>query len=184
MTGLPGYSTGGGVNRTSHGMRSSTMKPTYIAGAVLAAAMLAGCSSENDKSPYLELRGGGFLFNYRVAEATGSLVLGPLRTLPAKSVIEVNFENPAGGAPIVLRQEVRPDEDKFDFNTPPLTGIVKDKPYAVTIRLLDKDGKELQRIEKPFKSNLDEAMLPEKPLSIGPGYEPNPDLKKKDSSGG
>jgi len=159
------------------------MKRTLFAGAVLALGLLAGCF-DTDNSPYLELRGGGFMFNYRIAEATASLVLGPLRKLPEKSVIEVSFENPAGGPAILLRQDVRPDEDKFDFNTPPLKGIVKDKPYAVTIRLVDKDGKELQRIEKPFKSSLDQAMLPDKPLSIGPGYEPNPDLKKKDSSGG
>ena len=57
-------------------------------------------------------------------------------------------------------------------------------PYQVTIRLLDKDGKELQRIERPYKSNLDQAILPEKPLVVGPGYTPNPDLQKKDSSGG
>src|SRR5262249_42533126 len=161
-----------------------SMKRNVFAGAILAMGVLAGCSSEDDKSPYLELRGGGFLFNYRIAEATGSLVLGALRKLPEKSVIEVNFENPAGGAAIILREEVRPQEDKFDFNTPPLKGIVKDKPYAVTIRLLDKDGKELQKIEKPFKSNLDSTVLPDKPLTVGPGYTPNPDLPKKDSSGG
>src|SRR5258706_3292273 len=130
------------------------MNRRHLAGAVVVLALLAGCSSEDGKSPYLELRGGGFLFNYRIAEATGSLVVGPLRTLPANSVIEVNFENPAGGPAIVLRKQVALDDSKFDFNTPPLTGIVKDKPYQVTIRLLDKDGKELQRIEKPFKSSL------------------------------
>ena len=158
------------------------MTRSLFAGAVIAAAMLAGCSSESD--PYLELRGGGFMFNYRIAEATGSMVIGSLRRLPEHAVIEVNFEDPAGGPAIVLRQEVKPDEGKFDFTTPPLKGIVKDKPYAVTIRLLDKDGKELQRIEKPFKSSLDQAMLPDKPLSVGPGYAPNPDLHKKDASGG
>jgi hypothetical protein len=160
------------------------MKRLLFAGLALALASLAGCSSEDDKSPYLELRGGGFLFNYRIAEATGSLVVGPLRTLPANSVIEVNFENPAGGPAIVLRKQVDPDDSKFDFNTPPLTGIVKDKPYQVTIRLLDKDGKELQRIDKPFKSSLDQSILPEKPLVVGPVYTPNPELQQKGSSGG
>ena len=160
------------------------MKRMLFAGLALALASLAGCSSEDDKSPYLELRGGGFLFNYRIAEATGSLVVGPLRTLPANSVIEVNFENPAGGPAIVLCKPVDPDDSKFDFNTPPLTGIVKDKPYQVTIRLLDKDGKELQRIDKPFKSSLDQSILPEKPLVVGPVYTPNPELQQKGSSGG
>src|SRR5258708_3957295 len=85
-------------------MQERAMKRTLLAGAVLALGALAGCS-DDDKSPYLELRGGGFLFNYRIAEATGSLVLGPLRRLPEKSAIEVSFENPAGGPAIVLRQD-------------------------------------------------------------------------------
>lgn len=53
---------------------------------------------------------GGFQFNYRIAEATGSLVVGSLRTLPANSIVEVNFENPAGGPPIVLRKPVAADD--------------------------------------------------------------------------
>ncbi len=159
------------------------MKRLLFAGTMLALAALAGCL-DDDKSPYLELRGGGFQFNYRIAEATATLVLGSLRTLPANSVIEVNFENPAGGAPIVLRKPVGADDTSIDFSTPPLTGIVKDKPYQMTVRLLDKDGKELQRIERPYKSNLDQSVLPEKPLVVGPAYAPNPDLQKKDSPGG
>src|SRR5262245_42485703 len=136
------------------------MTRIHFVAPLLALAFLAGCSSE-DKSPYLELRGGGFMFNYRIAEATGSMVLGTMRRLPENAVIEVSFENPAGGPPIMLSQKVKPGDTKFDFTTPPLKGIVKDKPYAVTIRLVDKDGKELQRIEKPFKSSLDQAMLPD-----------------------
>jgi hypothetical protein len=155
------------------------MKHLLFVGTIIAFAALAGCL-DDDKSPYLELRGGGFQFNYRIAEATASVVLGSLRTLPASSVIEVNFENPAGGAPIVLRKPVGADDTSVEINTPPLTGIVKDKPYQVTVRLLDKDGKELQRIDKPFKSNLDQSILPEKPLVVGPGYAPNPELEKKD----
>src|SRR6476646_9660497 len=97
-----GYSSGAGGNGTSRDYtQERAMRRILFAGAALAASVLAGCSSEDDKSPYLELRGGGFLFNYRSAQATGSLVVGPLRKLPADAVIEVDFENPAGGTPIV-----------------------------------------------------------------------------------
>ena len=126
--------------------------------------------------PYIELRGGGFLFNYRIAEATAGLVVVPLRTLPEGSTIETSFENPAGGPPIVLSEKVSPKQTKFDFTTPPLTGIKADKDYAVTVRLVDADGKELQRIDKMFHSQLDQSVLPPKPLTIGPGYTPNPQL--------
>jgi hypothetical protein len=159
------------------------MKRLFFAGTMLAIATLAGCFDDRD-SPFIELRGGGFQFNYRIAEATASLVVGSLRTLPASSIVEVNFENPAGGPAIVLRKRVGAGDTSFDFNTPPLTGIVKDKPYQVTVRLLDQNGKELQRIEKPFKSNLDQSILPDKPLVVGPGYTPNPDLQKKEGAGG
>ena len=58
------------------------MKHLLFAATMLATAALAGCL-DDDKSPYVELRGGGFQFNYRIAEATATVVLGTLRTLPA-----------------------------------------------------------------------------------------------------
>jgi hypothetical protein len=144
--------------------------------ASLAVVVAAGCSSRDDNSPYLDIQGGGFMFNYRIAEATAALVVAPLRPLPEGSVIETSFENPAGGDAIIVRQEGSPKETTFEFTTPPLKGIVADRKYRVTLRLLDKDGKELQRIDKDFHSQLDQSVLPEKPLTVGPGYQPNPEL--------
>src|SRR5438270_12189611 len=66
--------------------KDTLMKRLFFAGSMLAIATLAGCFDDRD-SPYLELRGGGFQFNYRIAEATGTLVVGSLRTLPASSVV-------------------------------------------------------------------------------------------------
>jgi hypothetical protein len=142
-------------------------------GAMLAA--LAACS--DDSGPYLELQGGGFIFNYRIAEATMGLVAVPVRALPENATVEARFENPAGGPPIVLDEKALSTTAKFAFTTPPLTGIVADKDYKVTLRLLDADGKEVEKIEKNFRSQVDQAMLPEKPLTIGPGYTKNPDAK-------
>jgi hypothetical protein len=83
------------------------------------------------------------------------------------------MENPAGGDPIIMRQEPsRPG--KVDFITAPLQGIVADKEYAVTVRLVAADGAELQRIEKKFRSQLDQSVLPSAPLTVGPGYAKNP----------
>ena len=151
------------------------MTPSWMRAILLLAVLtVAACSSEF--GPYIELRGGGFLFNYRIAEATAGLVVVPLRTLPEGSAIETSFENPAGGPPIVLSEKVSPKQTKFDFTTPPLTGIKADKDYAVTVRLVDAGGKELQRIDKMFRSQLDQSVLPPKPLTIGPGYTRNPEL--------
>jgi hypothetical protein len=140
--------------------------------AVLAATgLFAGCSDQN--STYMDVTGGGFIFNYRIAEAFAGLVVTPRRPLPDKATIEVTMENPAGGDPIVMRQEPsRPG--KVDFITAPLQGIVADKEYAVTVRLVSADGAELQRIEKKFRSQLDQSVLPSAPLTVGPGYAKNP----------
>lgn len=135
---------------------------------------ISGCSDQ--ATTYMEVTGGGFIFNYRIAEAFAGLVVIPHGTLPDRSVIEVTMENPAGGAPITMRREPSAP-GRIGFTTGPLHGIVADKDYAVTVRLVSADGVELQRIEKKFRSQLDQSVLPAGPLTIGPGYArpPTPD---------
>jgi len=127
-----------------------------------------------DESRYLDLAGGGFLFNYRNATATWEIVLLPRRDPPEGAVIEVTFENPAGGAPIVLERPAR-GGGRIEFESPPLQGVVKDKPYRVVVLLKAAEGEELLRIEKDYVSQLDQSVLPERPLAIGPGYQRNID---------
>jgi hypothetical protein len=143
-------------------------------GLFLALALVAGCSGE--PGPAFEIVGGGFIFNYRLAEATAGLVVVPRREFPAGSSVEMTFENPAGGAPIVIAHPASPETRQLDFVTPPLSGVKADRAYLVVVRLLDGQGKELARIEKNFRSQLDQSKLPAAPLTIGPGYTPNPQL--------
>ena len=137
--------------------------------------VLAGCGEDVTK-PYLEFAGGGFVFNYRNAEAFYGFVAKPVRPLPEDAVIEAAFEVPGKTAPLVLTQRARSGQMQYTFQSPPLTGIVKDHPYKVVLRVLDGAGKELARYEHGFKSDIDQAAMPGKPLVVGPGYEPNPDL--------
>jgi hypothetical protein len=141
-------------------------------GPLVALALLTGCS--NESGPAFEIVGGGFLFNYRLAEVTAGLVVVPRRSFPAGSRVEMNFENPAGGAPIVVDKPVTAETAKVDFETPPLSGVKADRDYAVSVRLIDGQGKELARVDKKFRSQLDQSKLPKAPLTIGPGYAPNP----------
>lgn len=141
--------------------------------AAAAIGLVAACF--NESGPYLEVGGGGFIFNYRLATAYAGLIVGPLRSLPENSTIEVIFENPAGGTPFVLTQKTAPETKWYDFTFEPLTGIKANVDYLATVRLIDAAGKELQRIEKKFRSELDQTILPEKPLTIGPGYTRNPE---------
>jgi len=144
----------------------------FTLAALAAAIFLAACADESQK-PYLRLAGGGFIFNYRISEMHYGVVLAPERKLPEGARIEASFENPAGGEPIVFSESVQGDEKKFVFDTPPLSGTKKDTPYRVTIRVTGPDGAELQRIEKDFSSSVDQSKMPDRPLTVGPGYTPN-----------
>lgn len=139
--------------------------------ALAAGLGLSGCV---DESQYLELAGGGFIFNYRTAEATYGVVLLPRREPPPGAAITVTFENPAGGEPFVVSRPAR-GGGRIEFRTPPLTGVKKDRPYRVVIVLRSSGGEELLRIENDYVSDVDQSVLPERPLAIGPGYQKNID---------
>ena len=134
---------------------------------------LAACS---EKGPYLDISGGGFVFNYRLSEAYAGFIAAPLRTLPEHARIEATFENPSGGPPIVLLKDVTPDRREYSFTTDALKGIRANTDYDVTVRLIGADGTVIETVDKKLHSDLDQSVLGDKPLTIGPGYTPNPDL--------
>jgi hypothetical protein len=141
--------------------------------ALAAVLALAACAQ---KGPYLDISGGGFVFNYRLSEAYEGFIAAPLRTLPEQSRIEATFENPSGGSPIVLSKDATPGRKEYSFTTDALHGIVADKDYDVTVRLIGADGKTIETIDKKLHSDLDQSVLADKPLTVGPGDTPNPDL--------
>ena len=146
--------------------------------ALLGVLALPGCSNGGN---YLDISGGGFVFNYRLSEAYAGFVAAPRRTLPDHSRIEATLENPAGGPPIVMTKDVTPDRSLYTFTTDALKGIKANTDYDLTVRLVSADGKEIEKIDKKFRSDMDQSVLADKPLTIGPGYTRNPAL---DSSGG
>ena len=92
-----------------------------------------------------------------------------------------DFENPAGGEPIVVRQKIWPSVEKTTIESPPLRCVVKDKPYSVSIDIEGPDGAIMQTIKTMMTSSLDQKLLPDRPLVIGPAYEPNPELAGRPS---
>ena len=62
------------------------------------------------------------------------------------------------------------------LESPPLTCVVKDKPYAVSISIEDADGSVVQKLDTTMISSLDQSILPDRPLVVGPVYELNQDL--------
>ena len=138
--------------------------------------LLSGCG-EDPNAPYLSFAGGGFIFNYRNAEAFYGFVAKPLRSLPEGSVIEAQFEVPGRPWPIISSEKVVPGKVQYKFQSPNLTGIVQNHPYKAVMRLVDAQGKEVARYEKEFHADVDQSKLPDQPLVVGPGYQRNPDLK-------
>jgi hypothetical protein len=148
----------------------------HAAMALLAFLSVSGCR-EIPRETYAELTGKIFVFNYRVATATYVVTLGRLRPLPEGAVAETRFDDPRGGAAIVVTQKIWPKLEKIAIESPPVFCIVKDRPYAFSIVLKSADGAELQRLEGAVVSSLDQTVLPDVPLVVGNAYEPNPALK-------
>lgn len=136
--------------------------------AVIAGLILCACSGEDGE--YIKVGGGGFVFNYRIAEATAGIVAEPTRELPGGATIEAAFENPLGGEAVTVTKAVTPGRKRYSFVTPPLFGITAGQDYGVSVRVVDDAGTVLQVIEESIRSELDQAVLPEAPLTMGPGY--------------
>ena len=134
--------------------------------------MLAACGAQ--EGPYLEFLGGGFVFNYRLAEADYGFVVKRLRPLPEGAVLEARLENPAGGAPFVIRETASWDRLEYVFRSPPVRGVQAGRDYRVEVRVLDPGGTALARYARTFRSDVDQAVLPERAPVAGPGYQPAP----------
>ncbi len=154
------------------------MPSRLITAILLAAALTAGssCRDTGADGSAFEVTGKLFVFNYRVATATYMVTLGPLRPMREGQIAVATFEDPAGGAPIVVLQRIWPKLGKVTIESPPLRCVVKDKPYAVTIAIEGEGGEVVQKIDTTVVSNLDQTVLPDRPLVVGPVYTPNPEL--------
>lgn len=148
---------------------------------VLALLALSGCQREDAEEP-LVVSGKVFIFNYRVAQATAVITLARNGTLPDDSYVETTFENPAGGAPHVTKSKIFPFWKKVTLESPPMRCVRKDHPYAVSIRIVDGSGRQLQVIDTTVVSSLDQSILPTKPLVVGPVYTKNPEVFKADGT--
>jgi hypothetical protein len=150
-----------------------------VAGVALLALLFAvGWLTREDPAnkPFLEILGGGFVFNYRIADNFYGFTALVARPLESGSIIEAEFENPAGGAPLAVRERVSPMTDRYALRTPPLQGVEAHKPYRVTIRVLDREEtREIWSTTRSYSSQISDAKTPGKPLTVGPGYHRNSD---------
>ncbi len=146
--------------------------------ALLLAALLWACDDAAEDKPYVEFVGGGFIFNYRLAEAYYGFVARIVREPPDGAILEATFENPSRAAPIVLRQVYDGRRTGYKFETPPLRGIEAERDYRVDLRLLTPDGGEVIAIySRNFRTYTGQEVLPKMPLAVGPGHHANPDAR-------
>jgi hypothetical protein len=137
---------------------------------------LSGCRDES-REGYMRIAAQLLVFNYRISEANFVVTLAKVRAVPEGAVLVGKFENPAGGEKIIVEHKVWPKAEKISLESPALYCIKKDVHYAFEVVLRGPDGTALQEFKSTIESTLDQSALPDKPLVVGPGYEPNPDLK-------
>lgn len=145
--------------------------------ALLAAAAVAGCQRDSGPDP-LKLTGKMFVFNYRLAYATYMITLNRTEPVPDGSTVVATFENPAGGNPLTLERKLFPKLDKVALESPDITCVKKQRPYAVTIEVKGPDGASLQKLETTVTSDIDQDVMPAKALVEGPAYDKNPEVFK------
>jgi hypothetical protein len=148
-----------------------------VLSALLPAALALGaCRDSSSEAERFEIAGKLFVFNYRVATASYLVNLEPLGPVEDGQVAIAQFENPAGGDPILVRTKIWPKLAKTTIESPPLRCVVKDKPYAVRIAIEDSAGRVVQTLDTTMISSEDQSILPDAPLVVGPVYTPNPVL--------
>ncbi len=139
---------------------------------IAAVAVLAVTACQEE--PYAVVGGGGFIFNYRIGEATWGTVVDLRREPPAGAVLHASFDNPAGGPPIIVAMPVEPGVKRYRPTTGPLEGVEAGKPYRFVLEIKDAEGKVLERHEKTYVSDIGQERLPDQPLTTGPGYARTP----------
>ena len=162
-------------------MTGRMMRRTAYVVAVCTMAALAACSEPS--GPAMAIEGGGFIFNYRIAEVFYGVSVKPLRKFEPGTVLVAEFENPAGGAPFVVRETVAGPRLSYGLRTPGVEGVKAGRPYRVVVTVLSPGGTEFGRLERTFKSDLDQDVNPARPLTIGPGYTRNPDAGQDATQG-
>lgn len=151
------------------------MPRLHILTLLLAVALLAACDEQASEEPYLEINGGGFVFNYRLAEANYVLIAGLKRAPSEGTLFEAEFEDPSGGPAIRVRLAYKAARRVYTFESPPVEGIVAGRDYQVVLRVLTPDGAAaLAEYRKLYHATLDQSVLPEAPLTVGPGYHRPP----------
>ncbi len=129
--------------------------------------------------PYLKILGGSFIFNYRVADIYMGFTAVPEKPIPVGTMLVVTFENPSGGAPFVVIRQIGLPDRSISVRSPSMRGVRAQVPYKVSLELRKTGtGEPFWNHAFTISSNIDDDVVPDEPMVIGPGYHrppPKPD---------
>ena len=137
--------------------------------------LLLATACQREATEYISINGKVFIFNIRQARAFYMLTLNRLPAAPDDAVVVAEFEDPAGGPPLIKKQKVFPKMARIDLQSPDVDCVVTGKPYKIHITLKSAEGKTLQTIDTTLNSTLDSTMLPAHALVEGPAYDKTKD---------
>ena len=149
------------------------MRNIGICHLVFAAVLLAGCGG-NGETDYMRIAGGGLTFNYRYSEARAVIVGRQVTPLPKGASVEALFDIPGETRRERVSRPAIEGKLTYKLESSPLTGIKKGVPLKVTLLVFDEAGKEIDREETQYVSDIDQDGLPTKPLvdPSKPNYVP------------
>jgi hypothetical protein len=146
-----------------------------LALALIAVTVIVYQRAHQQALTHVRIAGGGFLVYYRLGEIRAGITVLVQKATTSQSRIVATFEDPAGGADIVLERRIRHGLTRYGLETPAVHGVVKDQPYRVRVDLYDYGGTTpLETHETTIRSGVDPARVPDRPLTIGPGYNRAP----------
>lgn len=108
-----------------------------------------------NRSEYFVSTEGGFLFDKENKEAKYGLIIEPQKPIAGESFLEVQYENPAGGEPLISTYITNWGEKKFVLESPPVTGLEPQTNYTIKVFLYTDSSKaNLLGIHKQDIQNL------------------------------
>jgi hypothetical protein len=136
--------------------------------------LLAGCGESDDDKDYIKVAGGGLSFNYRYSEARAVIVGRQVQPLPQGARVEALFDVPGQTRRERVSRPAISGKIIYKLESSPLAGLKKGVPIHVTLIVVDAAGKEIDREERQYVSDVDQEGLPSKPLvdPSKPNYVP------------
>ena len=156
------------------------MKRTSIRFLSLIAIVTALSACQREKTEDLfKLTGRIFVFNYRISEASYMVTIDQQRLIADGMTIVTQFQDPTGGAPIEIIRTAWPKLKRVSLASPPIRCVKAGIAYSVSIAVKNAEGQTVQQMTTTVTSNIDQSVLAAKPLLVGPVYEPNREVFKK-----